>query len=96
MISVKVRFLSSFKDLFGETDLVLRFEHDMTLRELVDEIDEKSKGNFKKSLLNPKTHRFNEHVMAIVNGKDIARRNSFDETIKDGDELTFCEISIGG
>lgn len=96
MISVRARFLSSFKDIIGKEKFILGFEHDVTLKELVDKIDDRSGGNFKKHLMKPGTRRFNEQIMVILKGKDIARRNNLDVLIEDGDEVTFCEISIGG
>lgn len=96
MGSVTVKLFGFFIDLVGESLLAIKFEGIITLRDLIDRLDEKSNARFKKNVRDPKTGRLCDHVILLLNGKDVTRNNRMDMNIKNEDEVGFYPIATGG
>jgi len=94
-VSVKVKFVGSFRSLAGRSAFELELKKIMPMSEVVKSLVRKipslSHVLVDASIETPKTS-----MLVLVNGKEISVLNRFDTVIKDGDEIVFVPVVHGG
>ena len=94
-MTVKVKFVGSFRSLSGQDKLVLKFGDDASFREVVKKIV-RELPKLKQALIDPECESPKTNMLVLVNGKEISVLNGLETAIKDGDEVVFVPVVHGG
>ena len=95
MIAVKVSFLSLLKDRIGVKELNLDLEDNSTINDVFSELFEKF-GDDIKTVLVKKTGELNDHVVIMLNEKNIRSLDDLDTKIQNNDEIMLLPAIAGG
>ncbi len=95
MITVKISFLSLLKDRFGAKELNMDLEDESTIKDLFSKLFEKY-GEDIKNVLVKKTGDLNDHVVIMLNEKNIRSLEELNTKIQNKDELILLPAIAGG
>ena len=95
MITVKISFLSLLKDRIGVKALNLDLEDNATVNDVFSKLFEKF-GEDIKTVLVKKTGELNDHVVIMLNEKNIRSLDDLNTKIKNKDEITLLPAIAGG
>jgi MoaD family protein len=95
MIAVKISFLSLLKDRIGVNELNMDLEDNATLNDVFAKLFEKF-GEDIKTVLVKKTGDLNDHVVIMLNQKNIRSLDELDTKIQHKDEIIFLPAIAGG
>ncbi len=95
MIAVKISFLSLLKDRIGAKELNMDLEDNSTINDVFAKLFEKF-GEDIKTVLVKKTGDLNDHVVIILNEKNIRSLDELNTKIQNKDEITMLPAIAGG
>jgi molybdopterin synthase sulfur carrier subunit len=95
MIAVKISFLSLLKDRIGVKELNMDLEDNSTINDVFAKLFEKF-GEDIKTVLVKKTGDINDHVVIILNEKNIRSLDELNTKIQNKDEITMLPAIAGG
>jgi len=95
MIAVKVSFLSLLKDRIGVKELNMDLEDTATVNDVFSKLFEKFGENI-KTVLVKKTGELNDHVVIMLNEKNIRSLDELNTKIQNKDEITLLPAIAGG
>ena len=95
MITVKISFLSLLKDRIGVKELNLDLEDNATVNDVFSKLFEKF-GEDIKTVLIKKTGELNDHVVIMLNEKNIRSLDDLNTKIQNKDEITLLPAIAGG
>ncbi len=95
MIAVKISFLSLLKDRIGVKELNLDLEDNATINDVFSKLFEKF-GEDIKTVLVKKTGELNDHVVIMLNEKNIRSLDDLNTKIQNKDEITLLPAIAGG
>jgi molybdopterin synthase sulfur carrier subunit len=95
MIAVKISFLSLLKDRIGVKELNMDLEDNSTINDVFAKLFEKF-GEDIKTVLVKKTGDLNDHVVIILNEKNIRSLDELNTKIENKDEITMLPAIAGG
>ena len=95
MIAVKISFLSLLKDRIGVKELNMDLEDNSTVNDVFLKLFEKF-GEDIKTVLVKKTGELNDHVVIMLNEKNIRSLDDLNTKIKNKDEITLLPAIAGG
>ncbi len=95
MIAVKISFLSLLKDRIGVKELNMDLEDNSTLNDVFVKLFEKF-GEDIKTILVKKTGDLNDHVVIMLNEKNIRSLDELNTRIENKDEITMLPAIAGG
>jgi molybdopterin synthase sulfur carrier subunit len=95
MIAVKISFLSLLKDRIGVKELNMDLEDNSTINDVFAKLFEKF-GEDIKTVLVKKTGNLNNHVVIILNEKNIRSLDELNTKIQNKDEITMLPAIAGG
>ena len=95
MIAVKISFLSLLKDRIGVKELNMDLEDNSTINDVFAKLFEKF-GEDIKTVLVKKTGDLNDHVVIILNEKNIRSLDELNTKIQNKDEITMLPAIAGG
>jgi molybdopterin synthase sulfur carrier subunit len=94
-MTVKVKFVGSFRSLSGQDKLALKFGNGASFKEVVNKIV-KELPRLKQVLIDPECGSPRTNMLVLVNGKEIGALDGLETPIKDGDEVVFVPVVHGG
>ena len=95
MIAVKISFLSLLKARTGVKALNLDLEDNATLNDVFSKLFEKFGENIKTVLIK-QTGELNDHVVIMLNEKNIRSLDDLNTKIHNKDEITLLPAIAGG
>ena len=95
MIAVKISFFSLLKARIGVKELNLDLEDNATLNDVFSKLFEKFGGNIKTVLIK-QTGELNDHVVIMLNEKNIRSLDDLNTKIHNKDEITLLPAIAGG
>ena len=95
MIAVKISFLSLLKDRLGVKELNMDLEDNSTVNDVFAKLFEKFGENI-KTVLVKKTGDLNDHVVIMLNEKNIRSLDDLNTKIQNKDEITLLPAIAGG
>jgi molybdopterin synthase sulfur carrier subunit len=95
MIAVKISFLSLLKDRIGVEELNMDLEDNATINDVFFKLFEKF-GEDIKTVLVKKTGELNDHVVIMLNEKNIRSLDDLNTKIQNKDEITLLPAIAGG
>ncbi|MDH3883857.1 MAG: MoaD/ThiS family protein [Desulfobacterales bacterium] len=95
MIAVKISFLSLLKDRIGVKELNMDLEDTATVNDVFSKLFEKFGENI-KTVLVKKTGELNDHVVIMLNEKNIRSLDELNTKIQNKDEITLLPAIAGG
>jgi len=95
MIAVKISFLSLLKDRIGVKELNMDLEDTATVNDVFSKLFEKFGENI-KAVLVKKTGELNDHVVIMLNEKNIRSLHELNTKIQNKDEITLLPAIAGG
>jgi MoaD family protein len=94
-MTVSVKFIGSFRGLFGSSRLELKLEESSSIRKVVKTIVDQT-PRFERALFDSGCENLKTNMLILVNGKEISVLNHFETMIKDGDEVVLIPVVHGG
>ena len=95
MIAVKISFLSLLKDRIGVKELNMDLEDNAIINDVFSKLFEKF-GEDIKTVLVKKTGELNDHVVIMLNEKNIRSLDDLNTKIQHKDEITLMPAIAGG
>ncbi len=95
MIAVKISFLSLLKSRIGVKNLNMDLEDDSTINDVFAKLFEKY-GEDIKNVLVKKTGDLNDHVVIMLNEKNIRSLDELNTKIQNKDEIILLPAIAGG
>ena len=95
MIAVKISFLSLLKSRIGVKNLNMDLEDESTINDVFAKLFEKY-GEDIKNVLVKKTGDLNDHVVIMLNEKNIRSLDELNTKIHNKDEITLLPAIAGG
>ena len=95
MIAVKISFLSLLKDRIGVEELNMDLEDNATINDVFFKLFEKF-GEDIKTVLVKKTGELNDHVVIMLNEKNIRSLDDLNTNLQNQDEITLLPAIAGG
>ncbi len=97
MISLKFRFEPPFNEITKGTNQIIKFDQELTVRELLDFFKEHFGKKFYELLWDKKKkNEFSSFLSIIINGRSFRDKHFLEKTLKDGDDLAFLYLYFGG
>ncbi len=95
MIAVKISFLSLLKSRIGVKELNMDLENESTINDVFAKLFEKY-GEGIKNVLVKKTGDLNDHVVIMLNEKNIRSLDELNTKIHNNDEIILLPAIAGG
>lgn len=92
---VKIRFYGNLRDIVKKDTLNFALPPGSTVRDLIHLLDQKYGGDFSGYLLDVHGELWS-HFSIVLNNQLLIKREQFDVTIKDNDEIMFLFPILGG
>ena len=97
MISLKFRFEPPFNEITKGTNQIIKFDQELTVRELLAFFKEHFGEKFYELLWDKKKkNEFSSFLSIIINGRSFRDKHFLEKTLKDGDDLAFLYLYFGG
>ena len=97
MISLKFRFEPPFNEITKDTNQIINFDQELTVKELLEFF----KGHFGEKFYEllwdkKKKNVFSSFLSIIINGRSFRDEHFLKKILKDGDDLAFLYLYFGG
>ena len=97
MISLKFRFEPPFNEITKGTNQIIKFDQELTVKELLEFFKEHFGEKFYKLLWDKKKKNvFSSFLSIIINGRSFRDEHFLKKILKDGDDLAFLYLYFGG
>ncbi len=97
MISLKFRFEPPFNEITKDTNQIIKFEQELTVKELLEILKERFGKKFYELLWDKKKkNEFSSFLSIIINGRSYRDENFLKIILKDGDDIAFLYLYFGG
>ncbi|TET02787.1 MAG: hypothetical protein E3J90_02335 [Promethearchaeota archaeon] len=97
MISLKFRFEPPFNEITKGTNQIIKFDQELTVKELLEFFKEHFGEKFYELLWDKKKKNvFSSFLSIIINGRSFRDEHFLEKTLKDGDDLAFLYLYFGG
>jgi MoaD family protein len=95
MIEIKIFFLSLLADITGIEEIIMSFDDDSTIKDVLKELNLKFGKDFEKFVMNT-PDLLSKFVLIGKNGKDIRSFEGLITTVQEGDEVFLLPAIAGG
>jgi molybdopterin converting factor small subunit len=95
-ITVKVRTLGVFKELFGNKLLTIKLKKNGTVRSVVQKLADSLSNKTKGFIVDSEINNIWINALILVNGKEISVLNGLETAVSDGNEIVLLPVSHGG
>jgi len=92
---VKIKLLGVFRRAYGSSEVSLKIENNVQLREIIRKLASSSE-DFRRVLIDPELESPLPNAVILLNGKDISVLNGLETPITNGDEIVLIPIIHGG
>lgn len=97
MISLKFRFEPPFNEITKDTNQIIKFDQELTVKELLEFFKEHFGDKFYELLWSKKDKdEFSSFLSIIINGRSYRDENFLDTILKDGDDIALLYLYFGG
>ena len=97
MISLKFRFEPPFNEITKDTNQIINFEQELTVKELLEFFKEHFGEKFYELLWDrKKKDEFSSFLSIIINGRSYRDENFLKKILKDGDDIALLYLYFGG
>ncbi|MEM3506389.1 MAG: MoaD/ThiS family protein [Candidatus Bathyarchaeia archaeon] len=97
MPKVNIRFATYMRDFIGgKKEVALELPPSSTIKTLIEELSNRFEKSFKEKIIDSKTGKLQQHVIILVNGREITFLNGLETTLNDNDEVAFIPPFAGG
>lgn len=97
MISLKFRFEPPFNEITKDTNQIIKFDQELTVKELLEFFKEHFGEKFYELLWDKKKKNvFSSFLSIIINGRSFRDEHFLKKILKDGDDLAFLYLYFGG
>lgn len=96
VINVEVKFLGTFRRVFGRNHVLVKLEKSPTVRKTIEKLTEAFSPEFKRILVDQELEDPRPNALILVNGKEISVLKGLDTEVEDGDEIVLVPVSHGG
>ena len=97
MISLKFRFEPPFNEITKDTNQIINFDNELTIKELLEFFKEHFGEKFYDLLWDKKKRdNFCSFLSIIINGRSYRDENFLKTVLKDGDDISFLYLYFGG
>ncbi len=97
VISLKFRFEPPFNEITKGTNQVIKFDQNLTVKELLAFFKEHFGEKFYELLWDKKNkNEFSSFLSIIINGRSYRDKNFLKTILKDGDDIAFLYLYFGG
>lgn len=93
--NVKVRLLGVFRELLGQSSLVVELEKP-TVRNVIEVLADSLSAEARRLLIDPELVDPRPNALILVNGKEISALKGLETEIEEGHEVTLIPVSHGG
>jgi MoaD family protein len=95
MIEIKIFFLSLLADVTGIEEIIMSFDDNSTIKDVLKELNLKFGKDFENIVMNT-PDLLSKYVLIGKNGKDIRSFEGLITTIQEGDEVFLLPAIAGG
>lgn len=95
MIEIKIFFLSLLADITGIEEIIMSFDDNSTIKDVLKELNLKFGKDFENTVMNT-PDLLNKYVLIGKNGKDIRSFEGLITTVQEGDEVFLLPAIAGG
>ena len=95
-VTVEVRFMGIFQQLFGKKRFKLKLEKPATVRKVVIKLTETFSSEFTRVLIDLQRNDPRPNALILVEGKEINVLQGLEKEIKDSEEIVFLPMVHGG
>jgi len=92
---VKIKLLGVFRRTYGSSEVNLKIEDNVHLREIIQRLAASSE-DFRRVLIDPELESPLPNAVILLNGKDISALNGLETPIMHGDEIVLIPVIHGG
>jgi len=97
VISLKLRFEPPFNEITKGTNQIIKFDQELTVKELLEFFKERFGEKFYELLWDKKKKNvFSSFLSIIINGRSFRDEHFLEKILKDGDDLAFLYLYFGG
>ena len=97
MISLKFRFEPPFNEITKDTNQIIKFDQELTVKELLAFFKEHFGEKFYELLWDKKKKNvFSSFLSIIINGRSFRDEHFLEKMLKDGDDIAFLYLYFGG
>ncbi|GAG80141.1 unnamed protein product [marine sediment metagenome] len=95
MIEIKIFFLSLLADIAGIEEIIMSFDDNSTIKDVLKELNLKFGKDFENIVMNT-PDLLSKYILIGKNGKDIRSFEGLITTIQEGDEVFLLPAIAGG
>ncbi len=95
MIEIKIFFLSLLADITGIEEIIMSFDDNSTIKDVLKELNLKFGKDFENTVMNT-PDLLSKYVLIGKNGKDIRSFEGLITTVQEGDEVFLLPAIAGG
>lgn len=95
MIEIKIFFLSLLADITGIEEIIMSFEDNSTIKDVLKELNLKFGKDFEKVVMST-PDLLSKYVLIGKNGKDIRSFEGLITIVQEGDEVFLLPAIAGG
>ncbi len=95
MIEIKIFFLSLLADITGIEEIIMSFNDNSTIKDLLKELNLKFGKDFENTIMNT-PDLLSKYILIGKNGKDIRSFEGLITTVQEGDEIYLLPAIAGG
>ena len=97
MISLNFRFEPPFNEITKDTNKIIKFESELSVKELLEFFKDHFGDKFYELLWDKKNkEQFSSFLSIIINGRSYRDENFLKTILKDGDDIAFLYLYFGG
>ena len=97
MISLKFRFEPPFNEITKGTNQIIKFDQELTVKELLTFFKEHFGEKFYELLWDKKKKNvFSSFLSIIINGRSFRDEHFLEKILKDGDDIALLYLYFGG
>jgi len=95
MIDIKIFFLSLLTDITGIEEIIMSFDDNSNIKDVLKELNLKFGKDFEKIVMNT-PDLLSKYILIGKNGKDIRSFEGLITTVQEGDEVFLLPAIAGG
>jgi molybdopterin converting factor small subunit len=97
VISLKLRFEPPFNEITKDTNQIIKFDQELTVKDLLEYFKEHFGDKFYELLWDKKNKdEFSSFLSIIINGRSYRDENFLKTILKDGDDIALLYLYFGG
>jgi len=95
MIDIKIFFLSLLTDITGIEEIIMSFDDNSTIKDVLKRLNLKFGKDFENTIMNT-PDLLSKYILIGKNGKDIRSFDGLITTVQEGDEIFLLPAIAGG